>query len=289
MRYIYYHSADLDGHCSGEIAYRALYEQNNSNIKLIGINYGEPLQSHIDTDEIWFVDFCPDIMPEAGIITIIDHHKTKDYIQVDINAGKYRGEVNSSGATPSERVSACELCWKWFYNPYHMPLFVRLLGRYDVWDHFNPQVLPFQYGMRTYDTTPGQGEVWDELFNGNSIEQICMIGDRLIFKEEKDNSIRMKHAFSYKLIAPGGIHVIYVIASIGAPCSSQAFKSVYDASHHIAMMSIVSRGPLGWRISLYNNNDQMDLTPIAKAFGGGGHAHACGFQVKSLKCLGLEL
>ena len=287
VKYVYYHSADLDGHCSGEIARRALTasDPKGSDVVMIGINYGDPYYlTHKDTDDLWFVDICPDVLPEADNITIIDHHKTKDHIQTDINAGKYKGIIDTSGDTPATRMSACELCWKYFYSS-DMPLFIKLLGRYDVWDHFNPHVLPFQYGMRTYETLPGS-QIWDELFSGITIQHIINIGDRLIFKEEKDNTIRMKHAISYRLSTTAGS--IDVIASIGAPCNSLAFKSVFDPLVHHAMMNIVYNKS-GWRISLYNNNAQIDLSPIAKASGGGGHAHACGFQVKSLKELGLNL
>ena len=35
------------------------------------------------------------------------------------------------------------------------PLAIRLLGRYDMWDHKDPKVLDFQYGLRGFDLDPG--------------------------------------------------------------------------------------------------------------------------------------
>jgi hypothetical protein len=50
----FYHSADLDGHCSG-----AIIKQKYPDCEMIGINYGETIDySRIETGEtVFMVDF----------------------------------------------------------------------------------------------------------------------------------------------------------------------------------------------------------------------------------------
>ena len=73
----FYHSADLDGHCSG-----AIVKLKYPDCEMIGINYGDIIDiNNIHQDEeVFMVDFC--LQPFDGMLELnkkaklywIDHH-----------------------------------------------------------------------------------------------------------------------------------------------------------------------------------------------------------------------
>ena len=75
----FYHSADLDGKCSG-----AIVKMHFPECEMIGINYGDlfPWDRIEQNEVVWLVDFC--LQPfsdmhrlnEVAILNWIDHHKT---------------------------------------------------------------------------------------------------------------------------------------------------------------------------------------------------------------------
>ena len=75
----FYHSADLDGHCSGAIIKRKYPE-----CEMIGINYGQdfPWRSIEAKDQVFMVDFSlqpfTDMIRLQGMcnLTWVDHHQT---------------------------------------------------------------------------------------------------------------------------------------------------------------------------------------------------------------------
>lgn len=160
----FFHSQDLDGHCAG-----AIVKSRFPECEMIGINYGEtPDLEVICGEDIIMVDFSfqPDWMKEiadcAKSLTWIDHHKTalEDAAGQGYDSLPGLREIGKAG---------CELAWEYFYPALEMPEAVYLLGRYDVWDHSDYRVLPFQYRMRMENLLPVSDEnmtKWGYLFDG---------------------------------------------------------------------------------------------------------------------------
>jgi hypothetical protein len=77
------------------------------------------------------------------------------------------------------------------------------------------------------------------------------------------------------------------LALIGSGVGSGQFDSRFDPAEHDIMMSINNIRNEHWRVSMYTTKD-LDLSVLAKKWGGGGHARACGFQVTDInKVLGI--
>lgn len=158
----FYHSADLDGHCSGAIVKMAEPE-----CEMFPINYGQPFPwDQIRTGEVvMMVDFS--LQPFADMIRLnelatlvwIDHHKTA----LDDAAAS---GVRIDGIQ-REGLGACALVWEWMHRGETMPYSVRLLAEYDVGAHHDANCLPFQYGLRLESTWP-DSEVWRRLLRPGS-------------------------------------------------------------------------------------------------------------------------
>lgn len=287
MQHVFFHSRDLDGHCSGAIVRRWLLKAATrpGEIRMHPIDYGDefPFADLRRGDKVWMVDWC--LQPVEGFdqlvaqgvdVVLIDHHKTSLPL-----AGRFRGVISADRA-------ACELAHTHLFG--HCPRVVELLGKYDSWrkdDEWETEVLPFQYGMRMQSTDPSTDEgmgTWNLLLRWpldvsvalESVNQIQADGRMLMRYEAKKNAELMaKRAF------PMQFEGLRAIACIGSGYGSQAFASVWDPAKYDLMVSISNVKGQRWDVSLYTEKD-LDLSPLAKKRGGGGHAKACGFQTTDL-------
>lgn len=294
MIHIFYHSSDLDGHCSGAICKYALPDA-----ALHGINYGDPFpwESIQPEDKVYMVDFS--LQPFSDMFRLhdacaffywVDHHKSAIL--------EYQQQVTAAGVPPvRERAAqspsaetwhavldtdhaACELCWMAFVTQ-TLPLSVYWLGRYDIWKHEDvPGSLEFQYGMRLYDTWPDNQELWKELFtNAGRVSAIAEQGEMLLRYERLQNK-KFAAAYAFETELDG----LKCIAVNKGFTNSLVFESVYDPERHDAMLSFAYRNGK-WTISLYATKPEIDVSVICKARGGGGHKGAAGFQCDTLPFL----
>lgn len=270
----FYHSADLDGHCSG-----AIVKLKYSECEMIGINYGEkfPWERIRSGEDVFMVDFGlrfsdMERLNKISNLTWIDHHKTS------IVEAQERNFKASGSQLLKVGIAACELTWMHLNNCIYfskIPWAVKLLGRYDVWDHRNKNILPFQYGMRQLkDTSPDNIQMWGRLFNDEAyVKKFLKKGQLFMDYEEVQNARYCKaHAFETEF------NNMKVICVNRGNCNSIFFNSVYNPDRHCMMISFVRNPKKGWTVKLYATRDDIDCGAIAKSFGGGGHRGAAGFQ-----------
>ena len=322
----FYHSADLDGHCSAAIVKAVCPE-----CELIGINYGDafPWDLFVEAEErksgsiilpakepetVYMVDFClqpfTDMVKLKGMcnLTWIDHHKSaiesyEAYIEEQQRALMTPASVSIAGFRDS-RFAACELTWEYFNPAFRnqrwrptddhtklmesIPLVVRLLGRYDVWDHSDPDTLSFQYGIRLMSTDPGRyplcmENLWDRLFletqasPGRTLSSL-LIQDGCIVMRYVDQENRKYCAAAAFETELDGFKCIAVNKLL---TSSQLFDSVWDPAKHDAMLTFGWRNS-SWTVSLFSTRPDIDVSAVCKARGGGGHKGAAGFQCVEL-------
>jgi len=169
---------------------------------------------------------------------------------------------------------------------------VYLLGRYDVWDlEADPNILPFQMGMRTQNLDPANYpesmEIWKSLFTGlaGHLEKDFIQQGQVVLNYQKQMNERlMKNAFEIDWRGER------FLAVNGTEINSKAFETRFDPNIHDAVMAFHWDGETEiWRFSLYSPNQSVDLSPLAVDMGGGGHMYACGFQTKNLEFLGENL
>ena len=283
MIYIYFHSRDLDGHCSGALA--AQYYLNNKPeipFKLIGIDYGEEpdVVQFQSGDTVYFLDWTwephekmIELSKKVHLI-VIDHHKTSEYLMSNPEfVGSTLIDMN---------LSACQLCEVWF--GLENKEYVKLLGLFDIWKKNEPDwdsdIVPFQYGMRGYQTDPTTEAgmiTWNMLKNNVfDVSLIKSVGRAILQYQKKIYAEDMKNSFEVEFEG------LKAIAYIGSHIGSQQFESVWDNNKYDLMMSIRNSKNKGWNVSLYTDKD-IDLSILAKKHGGGGHKQACGLQIKDLK------
>lgn len=270
----FYHSADLDGHCSGAIV-KYFYPV----CELIGINYGDKFPwTSIGRDEVvYMVDFS--LQPFDGMIQLatmtphfhwIDHHKTAI---ADYNEHEFRIH-----GLRRDGIGACQLVWEYLSPNDAVPYAIELLAQYDVWNHSNPETLPFQYGMRLEKTWPADNmPLWSDLFRTEAaVKKIVEQGSIVMRYVSQDNEKYCNScAFETEL---DGLRCIAVNKML---TNSQVFDSVWNPEQFDAMLTFGYRKGR-WTVSIYTDKPGVDVSVVAKNRGGGGHKQAAGFQCSEL-------
>lgn len=141
----------------------------------------------------------------------------------------------------------------------------------------------FQFGLRAQETIP-----WDLLLEDGDltkrapadayVARLIQTGRMIMFYVKQQNALKMKSAFR---ISWRGLTWLALNAPKG---NSQSFESVDRPENgHDALMVFGWNGKV-WEFSLYHANHRKDLnlSDIAKAYGGGGHPGACGFRTNQI-------
>ena len=278
----FFHSADLDGHCSG-----AIVKHKHPECEMIAINYGQefPWDSIIPGETVYMVDFTlqpfeqMERLAKTCELVWIDHHKTE--IEESERLNFHPPGIRRMG------VGACALVWENLHPFTPVPEAVRLLAEYDVWNHTDPRTLPFQYGFRFFeDTSPDHQELWQPFFGSMSsqkVEEVCTTGNILLVYEERQNA-KICRAFAFETILVTPFGDFRAICCNRGFTNSKLFDSVYDPEAHEVMITFCRLKPPAhmWKVSLYSARDDVDCGAIAKVWGGGGHKGAAGFQCKNL-------
>lgn len=276
----FYHSSDLDGHCSG-----AIVKFKYPDCEMFGIDYGDefPWEQIKKGETVFMVDFglqpfVPNMVKLFNKCHLIwiDHHKSaiQEYEDVQLNEGLY-----IVGARCHDNSQAgCELTWEYLFET-EPPRSVKLLSQYDVWNHEDPDTLPFQFGLRQYETHPNEQNLWKGLFEVeglNSLDRIIYEGNIILNYQGLENR-KYASACAFETELDG----LKCIAINKMLTNSQIFDSVWCQEKYDAMLTFGFRKGQ-WTVSLYSDKENVDVSIVAKNRGGGGHKGAAGFQCNKL-------
>lgn len=271
----YYHN-DLDGRCAGAIVNYWRVKPQSEQEEYIEVDYKDEIDvSKIRTGEtIIIVDFSfkPEVM-EAVL------HKTRDIIWIDHHktAFEYKYSQELKGKRHNE-FSGCELTWMYFCqfdkksDDLVMPTFVKLIGDRDKWAwKFGKETAYFCLGMQLYPHQP-QDEIWKELPDVEMVHHIQNKGKTC--EQFRDNFCK-DYADSYGFETKFEGHKCFALGlyMFGSEAFGERF-SQYDIC-----LSYEFCGDK-WIVGLYSKT--VDVSVIAKKYGGGGHKGASGFVCKEL-------
>lgn len=310
MIHIFYHKKDLDGHCSGAIA-KYYYLKQSEIVVMHPYDYGEPFpfKELSDDDVVLMVDITAnpyELLLEINKkynLYVIDHHKS--FIESEV--------AKKIPCLLVDGVAGCELTWFKFFPPLtdllptslgteshkFFPRLVHLLGRYDVWDnhdkkYWDEEILPTQMGMKLNDTDPTTNfKFWEKYFDkyfkfslnhfaqydALSIEKKTRDAGRIILQYQNAEDDKTISFYSF----PAKFKNYSIICLNSTRFNSSVFKSVWDKQKYDFMLAWVNVKGEYCTVSLYTDNEGVDVSQIAKSLGGGGHKQAAGFQCKNVK------
>lgn len=272
----FYHIDD-DGKCAG-----AIVKQEFPDCEMYPIDYKDnfPLNT-IETGEmIYIVDFSiePEMMSfllaKTNNVIWIDHHKTA--------IEKYRDYPMIIDGIREVGKSGCLLTWEWFYKDMEgieKPMAILLINDWDLWlRKMEPETSMFKAGLDSLNTDPNNKDsIWKLLLDPSDtfVLYVLEIGESVLgYKEQFYNFYVENYGYETEWES----HLWFVINL--AKSSSDAFKFVSNKSYD-GFISYVFDGKK-YSVSLYSNENDLDVSKIAVRNGGGGHTGAAGFICSEL-------
>jgi len=282
---VFYHGQDLDGWASGAIVKHKFPEA-----EMFPINYGDkfPFNEIGVNDIVYMVDFSLPALDMQEIngrcdlnLIWIDHHigAIRDYEQ--------NGLFTLLGLRES-RVAACELTWKYFYTNKEAPIFIKLLSCYDIWSHNDKEfdwasIEAFQYGFKAQARNPKEDmEFWENWFTTaamNTKDQLSLVKSvsadgKLIQSYIEDRFETTLKDRSFKIDWEG---CKCLVINSDPYIANFMTRSKEFEGCDIAI-NYANRKGESWEVSLRTLRDEIDLSVLAKEYGGGGHRASAGFN-----------
>lgn len=197
---------------------------------------------------------------KANSILILDHHKIAAEDLVDLPSNVVaKFDMTRSGAM---------LTWVHFFPDQAPPSLLLHIEDRDLWRFALQKTREIQANVFSY---PYDFQIWDELM-ATEAATLAIEGSAIERKHFKD--IKELIGATTRYMAIGGYRVR--VANLPYTMSS-------DAGHELAkgmpFGACYWDTPNGRVLSLRSTDDGVDVSVIAKMYGGGGHRNASGFTV----------
>lgn len=239
---------------------------------LAGVYQQEP--PDVSGRDVYLVDFSykaqvvERMLAVANRVTLIDHHKTA-MEDLSVLRGVDYGDrfewfcdMNRSGAT---------LAWDYLFPGEDRPLLLGHVEDRDLWRFKLPGTREIQAFVFSHEYT---FEQWDRLMGADQVELLKMTaaGAAIERKHHKDVA---------ELVSVCKRRM--VIGDYDVPVASLPYTMVSDAAHLMALGEPFAAcywdTDEGRVFGLRSTDDGVDVSDVAKQYGGGGHAKAAGFKV----------
>lgn len=295
-----YHGGCDDGFGAAWVVRRKFGES----VDFIPAGYGKPIAWPADLHDknILFVDFSLKReqmieLANGGIvgaipksIVILDHHKTAEAELQQWNIGPVqsfsykRTEDNIAQAVMEQaypivahfdmQSSGARMAWDFFEESDHNgapPTFISYIEDRDLWQFaYGDRTRQFSAALRTY---PHDFNVWTEL--AASPEALIEEGASILRGHNKNIEQMCEHAY-WGEVANFKVPMVNVPYHYASDIANELLKRYPDAPFAAAWFQ---RGDGQRQFSLRSEDSRMDVSEIAKTYGGGGHRNAAGFQV----------
>jgi oligoribonuclease NrnB/cAMP/cGMP phosphodiesterase (DHH superfamily) len=228
--------------------------------------------------DVYLVDFSykravvEQMLTEAQSVTLIDHHKTaiEDLAPLFMQ-DSYTGEPKQLAHFTDLERSGATLAWDYLFPGEPRPLLLGHVEDRDLWRFKLPGTREIQANVFSYGYS---FEQWDALMSAGQVEllQMTVAGAAIERKHHKDIAELVK--VCQRRMEIGGHDV---------PVASLPYTFSSDAGHLMAQGEKFAAcywdTETGRTFSLRSSDNGMDVSEVAKGYGGGGHAKASGFTV----------
>lgn len=258
------------GNCADGFAAAWVFSRHGSfpGIEFYAGVYNEPPPDVIGRD-VFLLDFSykRDVVEKminvANRVVLIDHHKTAlEDLDPLMRCGALRSysSLEHSGAT---------LAWLYIYGTLdNAPALLKHIEDRDLWRFALPYTREIQSNLFSH---PYNLDVWDELMRAD-VNTLVAEGRAIERKHQKDLLELLKQTKHRRVIGGYNVPVAnlpYTFASDAGNIMARSGEffaaSYFDTPTH--------------RVYSLRSNDAVDVSEVAKQYGGGGHKNAAGFRV----------
>lgn len=282
------HHADDDGFGAAWVARQYLMEglsqgfgahgatpMDHLGCEFVSTNYGQPVPD-VAGKHVAIVDFSykRDVMREicraAASVLVLDHHKTAQ-AELDGLENEFSDSNKSVQIKFEEGKSGVLMAWEYFFGDTRpMPDLIGYLDAGDLWqlDRY-PDTKQVQAALRSY---PYDFEQWDHWMTPEGVDQLRAEGGaiRRYIDQKVAELLKTRHEIEVAGEKIMAVNAPWFLASETAGAlaeqSEQGWGICYYNTYDGKTFSLRSRG-------------EVDVSEIAKKYGGGGHAGAAGFRM----------
>lgn len=228
--------------------------------------------------DVYLVDFSykrqvvEQMLQTARSVCLIDHHKTaiddlKPIFMQDSWAGEPKQlshftDLNRSGAT---------LAWDYLFPNEDRPLLLGHVEDRDLWRFKLPGTREIQAFVFSHEYA---FEQWDRLMGADQVELLKMTAAGAAIERKHHKDVAELVSVCKRRMVIGGHDV---------PVASLPYTLVSDAAHVMAQGEAFAAcywdTAEGRTFGLRATDEGLDVSEVAKEYGGGGHAKAAGFTV----------
>lgn len=273
-----YHHNDLDGQCAAAIVYN-LGPKDEFTYEIIQLDYKDDIPLNINEGEnVYVVDFSfnsevmEKILQKTDKVFWFDHHKTSmDFVYSKEIKGVRRLDL-----------AACEIVWEYFGKDLSTNDAVRYIGDRDRWAWlYGNETAKFCEGMAIQDTNP-KAKIWNDLLmkpnyeNDSWVSWIKSVGEVCLqYRESFCKSYLRDFGFATKFDGYDAYSLnLYHFGS----------KTFGDKISKYSLCISFAYDGRKWSVGLYSEDKRtgIDVSEIARKYGGGGHPGAAGFVSETM-------
>jgi oligoribonuclease NrnB/cAMP/cGMP phosphodiesterase (DHH superfamily) len=261
---VIYHKNCFDGMTAAYVVRRYFALHTLPMPECIGANYGDA-PPDVKGKRVTIVDFSwpreilQKMARDAESMLVLDHHETAQNDLVGLPYTVFDMERSGAGIT-----------WDWFFTGQPRHWLVNCVEDRDLW-RFN---LPDTRAQMNYISTVLMNwNSWEDLWISNPKE----VAEKGSYIGAYIENYGRKAGENAVMIELGGytfplINIAYMNCSDHLDALIK--RSVFDRA-----ASFFMRADLKWQFSLRSGKSDINVAKIAQEYGGGGHAHAAGFQM----------
>jgi uncharacterized protein len=238
-----------------------------ANVTLIPVRYGEPVPPIPEgTSKVLIVDFCYpraelDALAARVPVVVLDHHKTSE--------PELDGFAES---TWHREKSGARLAWEYFFRAGKTPRLVDYVEDRDLWRFALPDSRAISQWLRMY---PYSLEQWDEAYHlledDVTFAQAVQLGQGLLRFQDTQVRSMVDRCFWVEI---GGWAVPTANATVFFSEVGEGMCLDNPSAPFSAYYLDREDGSRQWGL---RSRGGFDVSEVAKAYGGGGHAGAAGF------------
>ena len=273
-----YHGNCIDGFTAAWVVRQALVINGKQDVEFVA-GYYQTTPPDVTDKIVYMVDFSykspvmKELLAKAKRLVHIDHHTSAitdmDSVEADNLERFYARENEASGAM---------LAWQYFFPKVSTPALIEHIDDRDRWQfkldgtrEVNAVAFSYDYSFANWD-----------LMIDTPIEELKVEGRAILRRHNKDvkelSSVVVRKMMIDNYVVPvANVPYQYGSELCNILCQGEPFAAYYYDK------------PGGREFGLRSSEDGIDVSEIAKKFGGGGHKNASGFRVSREKSEEFEL
>lgn len=270
---LYHGSGCSDGFAAAWAAWACLGDKATYHALDHAPGVAPPPEASAPGASVVVLDYCFNSATTARLIAgaegralVLDHHASAQKELAGVDARNQHFQMLMSGAT---------LSWCYFHPGEPVPLWLRYVEDRDIWRWALRDSEAFS---AAFSMVPQTFEAFAALHAGGeaAVDALIAEGRAVVAYRNTVRDSHVKRSVAVALRAAPQWRCGIVNCST---LTSEVGNAICTATGaHFAAMWSYDHAKRSYYVSLRSNSDEVDVSVLAKAFGGGGHKRAAGFS-----------